>query len=78
MIVKFCEVLFARIRERQGVYSERILSGNLHNFEDFRKAVGHLHGLKEAEEIVKKLYKDMFDTKLIDKNFIEEGIRNVE
>ena len=63
MIFKFCENVFHGIRERKAVVEERLKSGCFETMRDYKGVVGRLHGLSEGEEIIKKIYKDMFDYK---------------
>lgn len=63
MIIKFCENAFLRIRDKKAVYEQRLLSGCFESLEEYKGVAGKLQGLSEAEDIVKKLYKDMFDYK---------------
>jgi hypothetical protein len=67
MNLRFCENLLVRIRERQGVYADRILSGTFDKIEDYKFVVGKWQAMREAEEIICRLYKDMFDTKYLSK-----------
>lgn len=57
MVIQFIEHLLNRIRERQSIYSQRICSGNVVSFEDYKGIVGKLQGLMEAEEEIRDLCK---------------------
>jgi len=61
MNIKFIENLLLRIRERQKVCSDRLLSGSCQTFEEYRGSIGKLQGLKEAEEVIRKLYKETYE-----------------
>jgi hypothetical protein len=74
MIIKFCENLLSKIRERQGVCADRLLVGSFNDFVEYKNCTGKLQGLKEAEDIVKRIYKDMFDTKVLRNDGKQEDI----
>lgn len=61
MIVKYIEGLLHRIRTRKIPYIERLSSGSMQTIEDYRNICGKIHGLDEAEGIVKDLYKELFE-----------------
>jgi hypothetical protein len=54
--------MLIKIRERQAIIAERLVSGVSNTMEDYKLRVGKLQGLKEAEEIVQQMYKSMFET----------------
>jgi hypothetical protein len=58
---KFYELLINRLKERQHIYSERILSGTLNSFDDYKLYIGKHRGFQEAEEEARKLYRSIFD-----------------
>ena len=58
-MIKFIENSFIRVRERQKVYAERLVSGAIQNMEEYKLNLGKYRGMIEAEEIIKKLYKEM-------------------
>lgn len=57
-----------KIRERRSVIAGRLLDGTFDKFEEYKLFVGTLKGLEEAEFIIKKLHKDMYDTIMEDKD----------
>jgi len=62
MLIKFYEQLLSDIRDRRSIISGRLLAGNFDTFEEYKKVSGKFNGLEEAEQIIKNLYKDMFDS----------------
>jgi hypothetical protein len=62
MVHKYCENLLKILRDRQGVYSSRILSGDFKSLEEYKWCSGKLSGIIEAEDFVRSLFKDMFDS----------------
>ena len=63
MVGKFCEKYLALVRERQRIVRESILSGRLQTMEDYRRCIGKLEGLDEAEILLKDLYTKFYDLK---------------
>ena len=63
MIIKFCENLLLRIRERKAAYEGKLLSGSLKDMEEYKFMSGYRKGLEESEEIARQLYSDMFEIK---------------
>ena len=61
MVIKFAEGLLLRIRERQKIVAERVLSGSLATYEEYKGLTGKLNGLKEAEAQMLEQYKTMFE-----------------
>lgn len=61
MMFGFAENLLQKIRERQAVYNTRILSGNFSDFVDYKHTVGKSMGMEECQEILKKLYSDIYE-----------------
>jgi len=64
----FHENLLDALRKSMQAYSERILSGSFSTFEEYKSCAGRLHGLKEAEHIIQKTYKDMYE--IIPKSYL--------
>ena len=62
MVIDYIEHLLVRIREHQAVYAKRLLSGSFSSLEDYKCIYGKLAGLQESEEVVKKVYKDLYET----------------
>jgi hypothetical protein len=65
MIIRFCENLLSRIRERQAIYVKSISSGDFPNFEEYKFCAGKLKGIEEAEAVIKELYNSMFESKVL-------------
>lgn len=66
----FVERLLLKLRERRSTYSSRILTGNVANLEEYKFSAGKMLGIEEAEDIVKKLYKETYEGN------VEEKIAN--
>jgi len=60
---KYVENLLAKIRERRAIYSTRILSGSFSVLDEYKFISGKYMAFEEAEELVKKVYKDMYEGK---------------
>lgn len=60
---KFVNDLIESISKRKETYAMSILSG-LKTYEEYKHACGKYYALDEAIQIVKKSYKDLFDSKL--------------
>ena len=58
--LRFVELLLERLRERQAFYAEIILAGGLETSR-YITLTEHRLGLQEAEALVKKTYKDLYD-----------------
>lgn len=79
MILKFCDGLLLKIRERQVLVAERLTSGNCKDFEEYKLLLGKLQGLRESEDIVKKIFEDTFKTtRLYEEGDKENGRQQVE
>ena len=63
MIDVLCESLLLKIQERKGVCEDRLLAGAFLDFTEYKSCVGKLQGLKETEEIIKRVYKDMLESR---------------
>lgn len=59
---KYLENLIKALMERQEVYAMQILSGSK-AFEEYKNFCGKYYALREAEDIARKVYKEMFDIK---------------
>jgi len=59
MLTKFYEVALQRIRKQKEQYVNRLINGNVQSFDDYRSVCGHILGLTQAEEILKKLFDDI-------------------
>ena len=68
----FYEVFLKRIRERQKIQSEKILSGAFQKLSHYKFSSGRLEGLNEAEEVALNLYKEMYEINVINKETEEE------
>lgn len=66
MVIKFCENFLLKLRERQTVYGSRITSGTLSTLEEYKFISGKLRALEESEGILKQVYKEMFESKVIE------------
>lgn len=62
-MLNYLENLLAKIRERRAVYSTRILSGSFSDFIEYKFIAGKHQAFEEFEELVKKVYKDMYEGK---------------
>lgn len=56
----FYERILLEIRERIHIYAENICAGRLELVE-YKSMTGRMNGLKEAENIILKAYKDCFE-----------------
>jgi hypothetical protein len=61
MMFGFAENLLTKIRERQTGYHTRLLSGSFSTLEEYKLIVGKSMGMDECQEILKKLYKDVYE-----------------
>lgn len=61
MIINFYENALARLRERQAIFMERILSGSFDKLSDYKLMAGKLSGVEDSIEILQNLYSDTFD-----------------
>lgn len=57
----FIENYLAKSRAKQSSYQEKICTGNLKDYEEYRFYTGKLKGLMEADEIMKSTYKSLFE-----------------
>lgn len=57
----FIENYLLKSRAKQASYQEKICTGNLKDFEEYRFYSGKLKGLMEADEIMKSTYKSLFE-----------------
>lgn len=73
MVIKFCEELLLRLKNRQALIEERLISGNFERFEEYKKFSGISEGLRDAEKILKQLYQDMYDSKISGRGEDESG-----
>lgn len=65
MVEKFLEQLLRRIRLEQEAVMRPLVNNSIQNMEDYRYTNGILKGLNSSEEIIKKLYKDIFEDQFI-------------
>jgi len=63
MLEKFCENLLAEIRDSQREYENRILSGSFKKLSDYKFIAGFNKGIGSVEEMVKRVYKNMVETR---------------
>lgn len=61
MVPNFYENILLRLRRSQDGCKETILAGSYKTLEEYKSRVGELKGLLDAEYIVKKTYKDMYE-----------------
>lgn len=66
----------AKLRDNQGVYAKRILSGNFKSLDDYQNIVGIYKGLQEAEYLVKDVYKNMVEVQSVDEEINKEEKQN--
>jgi len=57
----FIENYLTKSRAKQSSYKEKICTGNLKDFEEYRFYSGKLKGLMEADEIIKSTYRSLFE-----------------
>jgi hypothetical protein len=57
----FIENCLIKSRAKQSHYKDKICTGNLKDFEEYRFYSAKLKGLIEAEEIMKSTYKSLFE-----------------
>ena len=57
----FIENYLLKSRGKQSSYQEKICSGNLKDYEEYRFYAGKLKGLMEADEIMKSTYRSLFE-----------------
>jgi len=62
LILKFCDGLLLKIRERQVLVAKRLTSGSCKDFEEYKQLLGKLQGLEESENIIKQIFDDTFKT----------------
>lgn len=55
------EDVLEKIKERKVIYLSSLSSGTFRTFEDYKFCAGRLNGLKEAETIVREVYRNMFE-----------------
>ncbi len=67
----FIENCLSKNRAKQLSYQEKICTGNLKDFEEYRFYCGKLKGLIEADENMKSTYRSLFEV-------IEKDNRNRE
>lgn len=56
----------AKLRERKKTYSNRLVSGNFADFQEYKNVAGKYFAIEEAEEIAKKLHSDMFESRRLE------------
>jgi hypothetical protein len=61
LVIDYITKVLTHIHECQAVYVKRLLSGTFDDLRDYKCIYGKLSGLKEAEEIVKNVYKILFE-----------------
>lgn len=59
MDTRFYEKLLLEIRERRSEFSERLLKGSFSSLEEYKFIVGKFQGLREAEELLVDLFKQV-------------------
>lgn len=59
MLLKFYELSLHRIREQKDQYINRLSNGSINNFEEYKDLSGKVYGLRQAEEIIKKIFDDV-------------------
>lgn len=64
MDIKFYEHYLLKLRQRRFGFSERLLSGTFQALDDYKLIVGNFKGLVEAEEILKDLFKETYESKI--------------
>lgn len=57
----FIEDYLLKSRGKQSSYQEKICSGNLKDYEEYRFYAGKLKGLIEADDIMKSTYRSLFE-----------------
>jgi len=57
----FIENYLLKSRGKQASYQEKICSGNLKDYEEYRFYAGKLKGLTEADDIMKSTYRSLFE-----------------
>ena len=67
MILRFSEGLLLKIRERQVSIAETVTSGGCNTYDHYQHLVGRLEGLREAEEVVKEIHRNMYKTEFLSK-----------
>lgn len=60
-IEHFIESYLLKSRAKQASYQEKICTGNLKDYEEYRFYAGKLKGLLEADEIMKSTYRSLFE-----------------
>lgn len=61
MLEKFIENFLIKSRVHQQEIGEHVLAGRCKEHTDYRHAIGRLKGFKEADDLVRSLYKAMVD-----------------
>lgn len=61
MDLPYIEALCKKLLERQAVYVQRIVSGTFTDLGEYKLIAGKLHGIKEAEELAKAVYREILD-----------------
>lgn len=59
MLIKFYELSLQRFRDQIDQYLLRLENGAIKNFEEFKDISGKIYGLRQAEEIIKKIFDDI-------------------
>ena len=79
MIDKFCQKLIYLFRERQRLHARSLTSGvSIKDYSDYQFVRGQLKGHEECEIILKKLFGEFFEVKVLEgeraqeKSFEEE------
>lgn len=61
---KFFETYVQQIEEKRIIYKNRLLSGHICSFDDYKDTVGKLLGLDMALEIMRELGSSFFNMKI--------------
>lgn len=73
MSLRFVEIVLEKLRDHQLMYEDLILAGGFEEHSQYKFSAGKLIGIREAESIITRTYKEMYES--IE---IKKGVTNVE
>lgn len=72
----FIESYLIKSKSKQSSCQEKICSGNLKDYEEYRFYSGKLKGLIEADDIMKSIYRSLFE--VVEKDSIDKELYGKE